>query len=256
MAQQLELTRRNRLRLARAFQHHLRVDYSIDCVIEGQMGKAFADDADNPSAYYIQTGSFRYYAGDAGSSGGRLLLDELPVGALLMPSPPDWLAAARQLFGERLAPFTRYRFSAHRLSDGHLGNLLTSSPYFDKVVPLDCTLIAALLAQPGAWLEISEFDSPIDFIERGMGFAVVQNGRILGAAYSSLVCSRGIEVSVYVEERSRQRGVATAAVSCLLVECLRRGILPNWDAAGSESFKLAKKLGFVFLEAYDAYYQV
>ena len=47
--------------------------------------------------------------------------------------------------------------------------------------------------------------------------------KMVGAAYSSLVCSQGIEVSVYVEERHRQRGVATALCSRLLLDCLALG---------------------------------
>ncbi len=76
----------------------------------------------------------------------------------------------------------------------------------------------------------------------------------MGVAYSSLVCSTGIEVSIYVEEKYRRQGVATALGSRLTLECLRRGLRPNWDAATPESCKLAKKLGYVFTEAYDAYY--
>lgn len=76
----------------------------------------------------------------------------------------------------------------------------------------------------------------------------------MGAAWSSLVCSNGIEVSIYIEEAYRQRGVATALASRLLLECLRNKLKPNWDAANPESFKLAKKLGVRFIEAYDAYF--
>ena len=48
---------------------------------------------------------------------------------------------------------------------------------------------------------------------------------------------------VYVEERHRQRGVATALCSRLLLDCLALGLRPNWDAANAESVRLARKLG-------------
>lgn len=76
----------------------------------------------------------------------------------------------------------------------------------------------------------------------------------MGVAYSSLVCSQGIEVSIYVEEAYRRQGVATALGSRLLLECLTYNLRPNWDAANPESVKLAKKLGYLYLESYDAYY--
>ena len=48
--------------------------------------------------------------------------------------------------------------------------------------------------------------------------------------------------------------MATALASQLLLDCTRRGLRPNWDAANRESCRLAKKLGFAFAEVYDAYY--
>ena len=116
MSHELQLTKANRLQLARAFRHNPRVDYSIDCVIEGQMGRAYTDDLSNPTAYRITIGPFWYFAGDANSPGGRALLSEWPPYNLLMPSPPEWAAAAKAMFGERLVAFPRYSFAAGDLS--------------------------------------------------------------------------------------------------------------------------------------------
>ena len=253
MSYELELNKTNRLRLARAFQHNKRVDYSIDCVVEGQMGRAFADDPRHPVAFRITLGPFWYFAGDANSPGGQALIQDL-THSLLMPSPAEWIAAAQKVFQDRLVPYTRYSFSPDQLSEAHLASLFDNSPYRDRVVPLEADQVARLVAQPESYLEIGDFDSPADFFERGVGFAALEGESVMGVAYSSLVCSRGIEVSIYVEERYRGRGVATALASRLLLDCKQRGMRPNWDAANPESCKLAKKLGYVFAEAYDAYY--
>ena len=110
MSHALELTKANRLLLARAFRHNPRVDYSIDCVLEAQMGQAFVDDPDQPTAYRISIGPFWYFAGNAGGPGGRALLAEWPAYNLFMPSPPAWADAARETFGERLVE--DYRLTA------------------------------------------------------------------------------------------------------------------------------------------------
>lgn len=254
MSYGLELNRTNRLRLGRAFQHSKRVDYSIECVVEGQMGRAFVDDLDAPTAFCITLGPFWYFAGDAHSPGGQALLQELPPYVLLMPSPSSWIATAQQAFQDRLVAFQRYSFTPDQLSEAQLAGLFNGSPYRDQVAALDAAQVAQLVEQPESYLEIGDFDSPADFLSRGLGFAMLKAGLVVGVAYSSLVCSRGIEVSVYVEERYRERGVATALASRLLLECQRRGMRPNWDAANVESCKLAQKLGYVFVEAYEAYY--
>ncbi|HRK90831.1 MAG TPA: hypothetical protein PK152_17010, partial [Anaerolineales bacterium] len=63
MITEYPLTKVNRIRLAQAFRNVPRVDISIECVLEDQMGKAFVDDTQNPSACMIQIGPFHYFAG-------------------------------------------------------------------------------------------------------------------------------------------------------------------------------------------------
>jgi GNAT superfamily N-acetyltransferase len=77
---------------------------------------------------------------------------------------------------------------------------------------------------------------------------------IIGGAYSSLVSSRAIEVSVFVDAEHRRKGVATALSCALLKWCVERRIHPNWDAANKESVGLATKLGYTPMGSYTAYY--
>ena len=47
-------TKANRIRFTRAFRNSKRVDLSIDCVIESQMGKAFTDSLGDPMAFKMR----------------------------------------------------------------------------------------------------------------------------------------------------------------------------------------------------------
>lgn len=249
------LSKANRLKLAQAFRRHPRVDLAIDCAIEGQMGMALVDDPANPTAYCIVGGPFRYYAGDAEGAGGRaLLLDSLGDYDLLMPSPEPWPAIARAVYGERLLSFLRYQFSSDSLNADHLAGLLARSRFGARLTPIDTALAAQLMQNPAEYDAIAAFDSAEDFAARGLGFALVEQQQVLGAAYSSLVCSRGIEVSIFVAERQRGRGLATALASRLLLACLERGLQGHWDAANPPSYKLALKLGYTFVGMYKAWF--
>ncbi len=254
MDYELDLSPANRLKLAEAFGRHKRVDLTIDCVLEGQVGHAFVDEPDRPTAYRISCGPFWYLAGDASGAGGRRMLQGLPPYYLLMPAPPEWLQAARELFGEQLQPFTRFSFSSAGLSLAHLEELVQSSRYRERIVALDEVLARRLANEPEPLLEIEAFGSVSAFLARGIGYAAVEGDKVLGLAYPSLACSKGIEVSIWVAERYRQRGIATALGSRLALECLRRGIEPHWDAANGESCGLARKLGYRLLGHYEAYY--
>ncbi len=252
MDYELELTKANRLKIARAFRFNKRVDFSIECAIEGQLGKVFVDDPVQPTAYRLTVGPFWYFAGEAHSPGGRQLMQALPPYNILMPSPESWLELAKELYSDDLKSFTRYSFSASQLSADHLSGLLANSP--QRVVPIDAALATQLSQQPDSYFDLSDFDSVADFIERGFGFAALADDKVMGVAYSSLVCSQGIEVSVFVEDAYHRQGVATALGSHLLLECLKYDLRPNWDAANPESVGLAKKLGYVYLDSYEAYY--
>ena len=251
---EIELTKSNRLMIARAFSSCKRVDYSIDCAVEGTMGRVYGDDPASPTAFCIRTGPFAYFAGEPGSPGGLRLMQSLPAYTLMMPSTYGWLELAQEIFGEDLQSFPRYSFSAEALSAEHLADLLAKSPVRERVVPIDLETARQAAGKPGGFFDISEFKSAEDFIERGLGYAFREGGSLLGAAYSSLVCSRGIEVSVYVVEEFRRQGFAAALCCRLLLDCLAKGLRPNWDAANPESVRLARKLGFRFEGYYEAYY--
>jgi len=208
MITEYPLTKVNRIRLARAFRNVPRVDISIECAIEGQIGKAFVDDVQTPSVYKIQVGPFFYFAGDPSGVGGQEMLKDIKPWTLFMPSSTGWIEAARALYGEKLISFDRYSFSTACLSMEHLEKLCQGSKFSKDVKQMDASLIARVWGQDH-FIDVSDFESPADFIGRGIGYCVEKSGKIIGAAYSSLVCSKGIEISIFVLDDYRRQGIAT-----------------------------------------------
>ncbi len=253
MIAEYPLTKANRLQLARAFQNVPRMDISIECVIEGQMGKSYVDDIQNPSVYKIQTGPFFYFAGDVSSEAGQEMLKTIQPWTLFMPSASGWLEASQSMYGEQLIGFDRYSFSSEHLSIEYLEKLLFKSAFSRDVKQMDLALATQVWGQDH-FVDLSDFESPSDFVERGIGYYVEKNGAILGAAFSSLVYSRAIEVSIFIAENYRRQGMATTLAAHLLKRCLENNMDPHWDAANPESCKLAEKLGYNPRGEYQAYY--
>ncbi len=251
MITEYPLTKANRINLAKAFRNVPRVDISIECVLEGQMGKAYVDDVGNPSAYKIMVGPFFYFAGDAFGEGGLVMLKEVKPYDLFMSSSAGWVEESRKLYGERLVAFDRYSFSSENLSLENLQQLCQSPIH--NIKQMDTALLEKVWGQEH-FVDISDFDSPSDFMERGIGYYAEKNGEVIGAAYSSLVCNQGIEVSVFVSEDHRRRGIATALAAQLIKRCLENNMDAHWDAANPESCKLAEKLGYIPTGKYQAYY--
>jgi len=251
---ELKLTKANRIKLAAAFGKVKRVDFGIDCAIEGQMGKAYTDNPEQPGAFKIEVGPFCYFAGNADSGMTDEIMRDFQPGFLLMPSADGWIDTTKKIHGDQLIPFERYSFSSENLSLEHLKGLLQCSALQSGIVQIDAENAARILSDFSEYADISDFDSIDDFVARGVGFCLIDKGSVVGIAYSSLVCSRGIEVSIFVLPDYRRQGVATALACRLLNYCLENGLDPHWDAANIESCKLAEKLGYVFIEKYEAYY--
>lgn len=247
------LTKGNRIQLARAFRNVPRMDVSIDCVIEGQMGRAYVDDTQTPSAYKIQTGPFFYFAGDASGEGGQEMLKAIQPWTLFMPSAEGWMEAGKSMYGEKLIPFERYSFVSDCLSLEHLEKLARQSDFAKDVKRMGLALAGDVWGQDH-FVDLSDFESAADFVERGIGYYVERGGTILGAAYSSLVCSRGIEVSIFISEEHRRQGMATTLAAHLVKWCLESNLDAHWDAANSESCRLAEKLGYTLDGKYRAHY--
>ncbi len=99
----------------------------------------------------------------------------------------------------------------------------------------------------------SQFRNYDDYRNRGLGFAVLFNGRIVAGASSYTVYQGGIEIEVDTRSDFRGRGLASACGARLILECLDRGLYPSWDAHTSVSLSLAQKLGYRFDREYTAY---
>ena len=247
------LDKANRIKLGAAFRPVPRVDLSIDCAIEGQMGQAFVDDLHHPSVFKIRVGPFIYFAGDPTGPAGREMIGNISPEELVMPSAPGWIEAAKAVYGIMLQEFDRYRFSAEKLSIDLLNQLYQASPFQRQIRQMDAAF-AARFWDRQHFIDLSQYDSPEDFIRRGIGYYLQVRQRLVGAAYASLACSRGIEVSVYIEDDYRRRGIATGLASHLVLWSLNHNLEPHWDAANPESCRLALKLGYTPAGTYSAYY--
>lgn len=247
------LTPRNRLSLARAFQPVPRVDLTIDCVLEDQMGAAFVDALEAPAVFQIQGGPFFYLAGDIHSPAAQEFVDALPPYSFLMSAGPGWFELAQQTYGDRLRVLERYSFTSQNLSREHLSRMVAASPFRERLQRMDLSFAEKLWGQEH-FVDLSMYASAADFVERGAGFYVAEGDTVAGAAYAQLVCSHGIEVSLYVDEPYRRQGMATALSASLLCWSLANGLQPHWDAANPESCQLALKLGYQPAGTYQAYF--
>lgn len=92
-----------------------------------------------------------------------------------------------------------------------------------------------------------------DFMKNSLGVVINDKNRIVCIASAYTYYSKGIEVQIETKKEYRNRGFASSASAALVLECVKRGLTPHWDAAHEQSARLAQRMGFVMQGEYTAY---
>lgn len=224
--------------------------------LQGHMGTAWVDDLENPKVAQITVGIFVFYAGNPNTKEAEELLYNLPDYTLAIVNTDEWKILIEKIHNESIEKFQRYRFekAPKHLDKSYLQNLLSTLPEgyelkkIDKAIAIDPSLHE--LSEDF----ISQFNTIDDFIDRGVGYAVLNDGKTVCGATSYSIYDDGIEIEVATHPIHTRKGLATITASALILDCLDRGIYPSWDGANIESVKLAQKLGYIFKESYDTYF--
>ena len=87
----------------------------------------------------------------------------------------------------------------------------------------------------------------------GLGAVILKDGEPVSGASSYSGYIRGIEVEIDTREDYRRQGLALVCGAKLILECIKRGWYPSWDAQNPWSAALAEKLGYHLDHAYEAY---
>ena len=100
---------------------------------------------------------------------------------------------------------------------------------------------------------VSSFDTKERYLELGRGMVILKDGRIVSGASSYTSYREGIEIEVDTVEEERRKGLASVACAALILDCLRDGLYPSWDAQNMGSVHLSEKFGYEFDHEYAAY---
>lgn len=253
-----ELFAQNRERLAPLF-FGTQNTMVLTC-LQGHMGRAFADSADSPACAKILVGDFCLFAGDPGNRAALELVRHIPEEfsspqLLAIPPTKRWGALIEQEYDGRLERLTRYAIKKEpdAFDPEQLSQFAARLPQGFSIVQIDRRLAMQCMEQDFSRDFCSQFDSPEDFVRRGLGYCALFDGRIVAGASSYTIFDGGIEIEVDTHPAFRRRGLAAACAAALILECLDRGWYPSWDAANLSSVALSEKLGYHLDYAYPAY---
>lgn len=224
--------------------------------LQGHMGNAWVDNLENPTVAQITVGIFVFYAGNPDIEEAEELLHNLPNFTLAIVDSDEWKNRIETVHKGSIEKFQRFRFKKNPedLDRVHIQELLSALPEEYEIKRIDKSIAKASSFHELSEDFISQFDSIDDFIDRGVGYAILNKEQVVSAATSFSIYDDGIEIEVASHPNHRRKGLATIVASALILDCLDKGKYPSWDGANSESVELAKKLGYTFKESYDTYF--
>ena len=230
-------------------------NFLIDTVLEGHMGSAFSDNKTKPSAARLEYADVVILGGNPNHPTAKQVIADLPKEKGIIAPPDGWPQLLKDLYQDKLISVTRQSFSNEDLELNHLNRLQESLPEGFIIKRINIELAQQIYNDKNLISEdhVHNFDSPQDFIERGIGFCVLHNERIVAGASSYAICNKGIAVQVNSHPDFRGKGLATAVSATLLAHCLKQNIIPEWDAGNEISVKLAKKLGYTPTDTYEVF---
>ena len=226
--------------LAAMFARTVELGAVVEAVLEGRVGRAtVAGDAAR-----LSVGCYEIFGGDPSSPGARALVEAAArPRELVYGNDPAWRRVILDVFGDAVSDRPMRDYDPSGLDDGALRRFEAALPPGFVLRAFDADLVGQLDAdlEPHA---LQVFDGAQAFLDHGLGFAAVHDGRLACAATSYTRSRRSVEVAIATGPAFRGRGLAAATAARLLRRCLSEGLVPRWSASNPVSQRLAVRLGY------------
>lgn len=231
-------------------------DTMIWSCLQGYMGEAWADDYENPSCAQIIIADFCFFAGKANKDLVLNKPDSFKSDFIIMvPTDESWSQLIEDCYKTNSKKISRYAIKKepHVFDTDKLNKIVENiTPPF-KVEMIDEKIYNQAMQNEWSKDLCSHFKNYDDYKNRALGAAVLYNEEIVSGASSYSVYNEGIEIEIDTREDFRRKGLALACGAKLILECLKRGLYPSWDAQNKWSVALSEKLGYHFDKEYTVY---
>lgn len=227
----------------------------------GCMGEVWClENEPTPRVALVSISDFVFLAGDDALPDAKELvlafLDKMGErNVIIAPQNDAWLQLLEELIGNSAKKYERYAIKKDpdAFDQKRLYQYANAIPTEFTLRPIDAELYPIVMATEWARDFCSSFSSCEDFIANGLGVVALREGEIVGGCSAYAYYPGGIEIEVDTRHDMRRRGIALACSAQLILNCLKRGLYPSWDAANRMSVALAEKLGYEEKGAYTVY---
>lgn len=222
--------------------------------LQGVMGKVYTSASGD--AAVAKLGDFAFFAGNPSEE----LIQLKPEGwkqdfIIMVPQNEAWARLIEECYGDKAKKVIRYALKKELdvFDVKKLEQAVAGLPYgYDlKMIEED----EYNMCMEYGWANdlVSQYKSYDEYKSLGLGVMVFCGGEPVAGASSYSTYDGGIEIEIDTKKEYRRRGLAYACGAGLILECLKRGLYPSWDAQNEWSLALAQKLGYNYSHKYIAY---
>jgi GNAT superfamily N-acetyltransferase len=234
----------------------------IECHIPG---KVYADNDDSPKTFYVVhpygmsllfgestnlsfNNQFKEYALNLNGAGDKF--------EWMQAFPNDWDLVLNELFKDCLIKSSE-NISTRKEGIVELNTRINFKfnyrKFTDKRQKLynpDCKILRTtgkfFEDMKGSVVPAYFWKNADQFVEKGIGFSLLYNGRLASTAYSAFILDKKLELGIETIEEFRGSGFAFYTCSALIDYCIENDYEPVWACKleNTASLRLAQKLGF------------
>lgn len=220
------------------------------------MGNIYANSQKAPTSAKALLGDFCFLAGEPD---GELLLHKPRCHrrdfTIMVPQNKEWEALIERCHGERAKQVSRYAMKKEPdcFHQDNLREAVRRLPHGYVLRMMDETLFWH--CKDIVWCRdwVSQYPNYELYRKHGLGAVILKEGEPVSGASSYAGYRGGIEIEIDTREDHRRQGLARVCGAKLILECLKRGWYPSWDAHNKWSVALAEQLGYHFDHEYTAY---
>jgi GNAT superfamily N-acetyltransferase len=224
--------------------------------LQDYMGIAYTDCLESPASAQISVGDFCFFAGDTNIQ----LLQNRPENlhsdfAILVPQNEEWEMAIENCYGEKVTRRMRYATKKEKniFNESVLLNIVAELPDGYELKAIDEDFYTQIQSLDWAKDLCCNYVDYAEYKLTGAGMVILKDRNIVSGASSYTSFHEGIEIEIDTKKDERRKGLASVCGAALILECLRRGWYPSWDAQNKGSLALAEKLGYRFEREYPVY---
>ncbi len=224
--------------------------------MQGVMGKIYADSLENPASAMAVLGDFCFLAGKPdkemvqyGPKPGKKDV------RIMVPQNEEWAELIRECFQEKAKEVVRYAIKKEPdvFDRELLQTIVDGLPKEYELRMMDEELFRHCRKIEWCRDWTVQYEDYARYRKYGLGAVILKDGEPVSGASSYSGYRGGIEVQIDTREDYRRRGLAGICGAKLILECLKRGWYPSWDAQNQWSAALAEKLGYHLAYEYVAF---